>query len=609
MNPEEKDNEKVIKTDSQSKEEPLVSKEEVLERETETIKNPLEGVVEPALEETPLEINKGEELYKEENPTEKMSTEEEEEALVPSDLEKEEHQEKEFHIETEKNEPMHLPEIEIDNQAEGMPTEEMPVFPFCETFIEPTQSEPKKKSKKGFVVGLLIVIIVAILVAIYFLLFNTKNLFLAAVNKEYGNIVNNISLLSNNKYNIAKNSTLVTKGDLKISMEADAKLGESAVGISKEFNQVNGTYEFGTDYKNKKASSLISLKYGEGEMLELGTYAKESSLYIELKDLFDKYIEIPMKEYDALYENPEVAVEDARTITKIVKNAFLESLDPKDFKKETVTTKVGNKEQKVTKISYTLTENNIHTLYENVLNKLKKNKTFIKLLTQYTGEKQNTIKANMEKSIKNYKTKKILENDTIELNVYTDGILNTAVKYGIVASQLDASETTVTEMTFVKDKTKTYTDILKNTKELIHIETEKQSDQKYVLTATYGDMNALVNYTKENGKYTIDYTITDTVNNNKMTGTLQNEETKKDSTYNGNTSFTLNYEIAGTKAFTMKMASAYETKIGEKVEVPKIQKSITYDKLTNENINTILGNIMLNPNFMSFATHVLAYIY
>lgn len=648
MNQENKDNETkiredVIDNDSQIKEEPLVPTFETSPNETPMEPNPLEGVKEPVLEDTPLIIKeeKGTEPVVEntvsvesENPV--LSVEDaqtdiprQEEAPVletpmPSftgEEPKEDLEQTSISMEipnlTESNLPEEekvvpgLPQIEIENQAEGMLTEEIPVIPPTTIENQPNIAEekPKKKSKKGMIIGIILVLLVAILVVCYFLFFSTKNLFLAAVNKEYGNIVSNINTLSNDKYKLAKDSSMVTKGNFKISMDANTALGTSFTGVAKELSKLNGTYTFGTDYKNKKISALLSLNYDKDAMLNINTYGTNQNLYAEFKNLFAKYISFPMEEYDALFTDPNVKVEDMKTMVKTVKNAFLDALDSKDFKKESVTTKIGEKEEKVTKISYAITENNIHKLYESILNKLKNDKNFVSLLASYTSSKEETVKENMEKAITEYKNKKILGNNSIEMNVYTKGLLNTAVKYGIIVNEIGSYETNITQMTYAKADKKNYIEIMQNNKEAAHIVIEEKNKDKYLVTVTSGEVSALINITKENDTYKADYAITDSDNTNKITGTFTSKETKNDKKYDGTGNFTLEYELSGTKYFSLKAENTYQTTIGETVEVPEIKSSVRYDQLTDKDANAIIANLMQNPALMSFVTNIMAYIY
>ena len=51
-------------------------------------------------------------------------------------------------------------------------------------------------------------------------------------------------------------------------------------------------------------------------------YGQKEKIYIELKNLFDKYIEVPVKEYDTIFESSE-NLEDSKYIVKTVKDSFL----------------------------------------------------------------------------------------------------------------------------------------------------------------------------------------------------------------------------------------------------------------------------------------------
>lgn len=505
-----------------------------------------------------------------------------------------------------------LPDIEIENNAEEGMTEDLtmkiPPIPPVGKALENMPS-PKRKANKAMIF-ITIVIGIALLAAIvYFLFNNSKNLFLAAVNKEYGNMINTVSKSTGiGKYSEAKDSTLTTSGTFSLDVKADkATLTPQIAGIAEEISKLDGTYVVGTDYKNKNIVSTLGINYNKKNMVEVNGYGTQKKIYIELKDLFSKYISIPMDDYNTLFEDPNLKIEDAKSLTKTMKNAFLDALDSKDFKKESVETKVGNTSKKTNKISYTITEKNIHKVYEIFLKKLKGDKDFVAIVASYSKQSEKQVKEQIDKQIKDSSTDKILGDNQVILSVYMEGLLNKAIKYEITTISKETYKNIENIISYAKDGEDIYIAMDQNQKSIFVLKYQEITENTDKTLITMDGLTMTIDGIHKDGNATYTYLIKDT-GTLAIKGKLIVEEQKQGKAYVGKDTFTLQGEIDGVLVLQVDGINTYKTTIGDKVVVPtNTENNVAWDQLTEKDQNTIFGNLLKNKNFMEFMTHISAY--
>ncbi len=180
------------------------------------------------------------------------------------------------------------------------------------------QSERTKDSKKIIVPIVVILIFLVALFAIYnFVFCNSKSIFLRAINSEYQKLDDKLNKITNSDLNtMAKNKAIKANYTFDIDINADNIVaGTNYEGLIDEINKLNFEMNTGVDNKNKKFSYNIKANYEQDNLINVFTYGQKEKIYIELKDLFDKYIEVPVKEYDTIFESSE-NLEDSKYIVK-----------------------------------------------------------------------------------------------------------------------------------------------------------------------------------------------------------------------------------------------------------------------------------------------------
>lgn len=456
--------------------------------------------------------------------------------------------------------------------------------------------EPKKEKNKvvPIIIGIM-ALLIGILAILYFVLNNSKNLFLGAINKEYTELTGNISVNSP-YYESAKKSSMVTTGTANITINDvnESLLGSEAKTLLDELNKLNINYTYGLDYKNKGFSYLMGITYDKKDMLKVNAYGKEKNIYIELKDLFSKYINVPYEELDTIFEDPDASLDDIKIITKTVKDAFLDALDAKDFKKTKETIKIGNKEEKVKKISYTINKENAPKLITSIVDTLKKDKKFLSTLAKYSEKTEEEIKKTLEETVKASKSAKW---EDITFSIYFKGLTNKPVQY-----ELKDVGSDVSAIYQKADKEKKFIIMNHETEVMTLANEEKTSKQsKITITVPSLGLEGIVEKTKADTGNTYDITFQDSNDTFKITGKYISNKKEAGNTTDENIDFTLKMEAQNNKIASIKVASNATTTIGKAVEIPEnLANSIEIEKMTETETNEILTNVMKNETLMNF---------
>lgn len=474
------------------------------------------------------------------------------------------------------------------------------------------QVEKKKKSKKKIIIPIVIILIlvVALFVIYNFMINNSKNVFLRAVNTEYQKLDNKIDELLNNNINKVSTDKTISanyKFDFEVNMNDDLILGTNYDEMLEEINKLNLEMNTIIDNKNKEFSYDINLKSENDSLLNVLAYGQKKNIYIELKDLFDKYIEVPIEEYDAIFEGNET-VDDSRYIVKTVKDSFLNHLNEKDFIKTSTKTDINGKKVNTKKITYSLNEKKALTLTKTVLSELKENKKFIEKCASITGKDKEDIKETIEDAINDLKDE--LEysdnsDETIELSVYTEGFLNKVVKYELRFISDDEKVT----LTYSNYKNVTIIEVYHDDEKLLTSKTTKEAKDTYQTKVSVESIEMVINSKITDTKNIHTYTLTEEESNIKIAGKLSttNKEVKKNKEYNGNLKLTASVNVEDEELASFVVNNKSVIKIGEDLTLPNFDKSVSYNEITSDDYTTIMNNLNNNKKLMEFITKISSY--
>ena len=469
-----------------------------------------------------------------------------------------------------------------------------------------TKEKQNKKTKIFIILGIITLIIITI-ISLYSIFNNSKNLFLRAINKEYVELTDSLNL-NEYLYKDFKNSSMIQTGNLKLTVtDIDEELiGKEAKTLLEEVNKLDFKYKYGLYYKNKRLSLLTNIQYDKKDMIKINMYGKEKNLYLELKDLFSKYIYIPYEELDSLFEDPNVTIEDLKKLTKSIKNALLSSLDKKDFKETKETIKIDNKEEKVRKIYYTLNNKNLEKTIISVLEKLMVDKEFLSIISKYSENSESEVKDEINSIIEDF----ILESEDIELvfSIYFKGINNEAIKYVLDINELQSN----IKLSYQKgNKQKEFT-IFKNQEEIITLLNEKENDNnsKIIITIPSLDLEGIIKINNDSNINTFDFVFQNIEDEFKITGKFVQNIERNDKNIKGNSNIDIKIDTKNKTIANIKVTEDLNGTVKEEIDfIENALNSVNIDDINEEEVNEILTNIMENETLVNFINKISSIIY
>jgi len=451
--------------------------------------------------------------------------------------------------------------------------------------------EKEKKNNKFKIV----LILVAVLLIGGFLYFNSpKNIFLRVINKGYNNIVENLeSNVDKSKKNIKTGGNLTF--DFKIN---DLYKNSFDTSLIDEINKLELELNSEIGSKTKEFMYELNTKYDSNNLLGLAIYGKEKNIYLELKEIFDKYIEIPIDNYDELFEDYDKSLEESEYIIAKLKNSLLKNLDNKDFKKSKTTLKTDDKEFKVNKIEYKINEKSATKLMMNVFKDLKKDKKFIKNLSQLSETEEKEITDLLNSLIEELGSATEFDTETfISISLYTKGFLHEYVGFEFNIN----NEVKLDYYNYIDDS---YGN-LDIDGEISTIKCKKQKENESKIEININGIIIDVLAKEKDRKYDYSYKldIDGMIIDGEMNFDLSEEV--KDKKYNNDFDFSikLKYDDQELISFATKYDGSTEI-LDESFTNLTTKDTINIEELTETDINTIYTNITNNQNIINFITNI-----
>lgn len=259
---------------------------------------------------------------------------------------------------------------------------------------------PKQKNK-GLKVVLAILLIVGVLVGCYFLYQYKFNNPKTIVNRilESANNITKSSKIDNNKYKI--------DGLVKL----DTNIADDSVNnLLKDLGlQFSGQI----DYKEKIGNITINTKYQNEKLIDINAYYEKDNIYLASKDLYDNYIKFENK----TETNNNIDVKDAQVIVNSIINALKKEINKLNIEQLNSTITIDGKNIDTIENKITLNGEEFANFQKGILNTLKEDKDFIKVMDKVN--KESTLEA-INKALDNINTKEICY-----ISFYTDkGLFN-----------------------------------------------------------------------------------------------------------------------------------------------------------------------------------------
>lgn len=302
----------------------------------------------------------------------------------------------------------------------------------------------KKPKKKGLIIGgiiLLVLIIVAILGVVYFLTSSKPE-------KLFNSYIDKLFASETEEYNSVKMSAkMKISGELE---DSDAKqvfeeIGKCALKIGAQ-----------ADFEKRQEIVDLGLEYDKDSVIDAKIYYDDGKVYAHFDEIFDKYIEIDMEEYqkEALKEIFETAdekqIKNTQKAMKIVRDELKAELKEQgEFEKEQVELDIGDKEEKVTKNTLTLSQKELYNLIANVCSNLAKNDDFLDCFEE-------SPKDMLKEIVEDIKDEETDSKNNIKISIYTKGITNKFVGMDISVNAESNSQTQTITFTVLKEDKDVY---------------------------------------------------------------------------------------------------------------------------------------------------------
>ena len=245
----------------------------------------------------------------------------------------------------------------------------------------------KKKVNRGNVAPVVVVILV--IIALGALLFFGGRYYLSSRN--------NIKILVDNYFNYLEENIVNTNsesGSLKFSVKGDTN-GDNGK-VFKILNNLDFTINYDIDYKNNIVNLDLNTNYYGDKLIDINTYIENNTLYFYSGDLYNKYIEYRI---DKDGSGEKVTKEDIKILVNGIKNAISESLKDEYFTKSNE--KVDGK--MLNKVELNLSDSNTKSIYEDIINCLLRNDSFIDSAAKLMGKDRYEIKELFNDELNNIK--------------------------------------------------------------------------------------------------------------------------------------------------------------------------------------------------------------
>lgn len=418
------------------------------------------------------------------------------------------------------------------------------------------------KSNKKLIAIILVAIIAAVGVYFVFLKKNSspKSIFTKAINKGYE------KFMSVDLGETKSDKPVVVDQKLSFDIDIDKSIiGAEGKEAIDELNKLGLNVKTAVDPKESNAIVGFGATYDKADLLNLAVYLTKNKGYIELKDLLDKYIEVDL-EGQNLFATKTVSSlteKDAKYVVKAIKDALIDSVDEKDFKKEKDEIEVNGKDTKVSKITLGISQKDANKIAQKFIKNIKNDSKLIKILAKETNASEKEIKEALNEALEELQDAKDLDTeDVIIVSVYAKG--NNPIGFGIEAQ--DA------EITIVEDTKNKSTITIRSGVVAIPIvleKIEKGNTKEYKLSIDYQGVTGSIS--------------------------IKSEEIKKDKEYK------LTLIVKAMNMVDAKITDEIKVEYKDKLDMPDFKNTVKAENISEEDYNKIMTKLSNNKAFMEFA--------
>ena len=400
----------------------------------------------------------------------------------------------------------------------------------------------KPKKKWKIILGIILAIIIIAIIALVAVYF----LVFSTPQYIFASTVDSIFNMKAQTYNTVK-SAVTLNGSVQFE---DESINEQLTDLE------NFSINIGSqmDYQNQSEIVDLGLQYEDESVVGARFYFKDGEMYTLLDGLYDDYIKVDLETEQAnlmqeLLDLTKVQGKQENLIKamSILGNEIKGQIsNVGTFEKSTEQMTLNGENKNVTRVSLLFNAQEFSTVVINVCNNLANNNEFIQCFEESPKDALLDIVASLEDGEPS-------SDDTVRISIYTQGLLNETIGFGLDLNLAD------------------------NTELSINMNIMKETDDLYTVSYTQGD-----NYI--NGRIEI----------------ARAENTEENQT--GDAKITLEVSDLGTMELNMGYAYSYNQAVDE----VDTRNSVNAEDLTQEDMNTILENLMERPVIGELMTNIIS---
>lgn len=400
----------------------------------------------------------------------------------------------------------------------------------------------KPKKKWKIILGIILAIIIIAIIALVAVYF----LVFSTPQYIFASTVDSIFNMKAQTYNTVK-SAVTLNGSVQFE---DESINEQLTDLE------NFSINIGSqiDYQNQSEIVDLGLQYEDESVVGARFYFKDGEMYTLLDGLYDDYIKVDLETEQAnlmqeLLDLTKVQGKQENLIKamSILGNEIKGQIsNVGTFEKSTEQMTLNGENKNVTRVSLLFNAQEFSTVVINVCNNLANNNEFIQCFEESPKDALLDIVASLEDGEPS-------SDDTVRISIYTQGLLNETIGFGLDLNLAD------------------------NTELSINMNIMKETDDLYTVSYTQGD-----NYI--NGRIEI----------------ARAENTEENQT--GDAKITLEVSDLGTMELNMGYAYSYNQAVDE----VDTRNSVNAEDLTQEDMNTILENLMQRPLIGDLMTNIIS---
>lgn len=322
------------------------------------------------------------------------------------------------------------------------------------TYKVSTEAPKKKKGKKGLI-ALLIFIIILVIAVVTGLTYYFS--FYMRPDQVYKRLVE--STIDSYTTKIKDLDYTTSKTSLKLDVDIDTDIDELDEDVLDLINKTDIKVEAQTDNENKKIVVNLESDYDDEDLLNLQMYSDidGEKTYIQLKDLLNKYIEVEDVD-DEFYslvgealENQKMTKEEKVSLEKamnILKKEVVATIKPEycSSQKEDIT--INGKNISATKNTIKMNQEQFRNELTTVIKNLKDNEEFLNCF-----EEKDEIAEGLEELVDDLEDLDTDDKSTIEISIYTQGLVPQVVKVSGIVYDEETDETITMSVTQTEKNT------------------------------------------------------------------------------------------------------------------------------------------------------------